>query len=900
MLMMLRNCPWSLYCNICIMLLLLAEPFSVRSGGPAKVLNPKTYSSPSGEYTIHVNPSDIYGRNGATYRLSKMGEELWTRKMPFTLRQVGVTDDGVIAGYSYSNGPEGFATDRTARSAGTFNAIIIDAAGDVRCNDSKKRTASRFPGGSPNPQGRGVIVDASNDRFVIRVSDPDINRNIETWFTYRLSTGKPTGELKPKNAMRNIGDGSIIRAVSVVGTPLTLVHWWRYRNRKRGATFALVDLQGKPVWTQELADDYEIPGDEQGADRLQDLIWKHGAIFPTIEANQFQLYFASDSQKVRFSVSSAKQGNRWVVKEVDREPVTFTREPPARPVAVKRPLELKGTLELQPSKSSKKSDIQRVSDFVIDDKNRISFLRENKNGTTSLILVDTAGTTLKNITVPNAGKEETQIHHAWVGGEQYVVTRSGRGIGAKSEAWRIDAETEKSSQLKEFHCAVVEAISGCEDGSFVVLATTYYSYTNESDVFKFDSTGTRQWSLPKDHSNYPQSLFSPQSVTVTSDGNVAVVDGIKLDVQIFDSDGKFLRLVDLTKSWGRKPNYASDIASDKNGGIVLLDFNGKSPLVRMKEDETVAAELRPKHKDGRLVDPKKMKVAPNGSLWVSDGHTIMELDASATVTRTLGSPPDPKQLKNMAAITLDKHGCIYVADSRTGAVHVFEKDGALRHVCQTLPTDVSEELYGPALTVTDSGEVFLCIKDSYGETSNYVHFSPKGKRLGIVQLKSDDWLLQPDTENGLALQFRNALLVNPDGKTLRTIRRSHDGNWLETIDSAAFAPDGSFVIAANQSSSNGNSLTVYDKNANPVKTLKLPENTDYPNLTFDGTNLVIGSFEAITYCDINSGEFFQFSPQSQVGKQTNWTPFFVPGVNEIVVFDGASSTLRRYKTPGSK
>ena len=67
-------------------------------------LNPKTYKSPSGEYELRVDPSTIYGPGEGSYRMTRKGAEIWAKKLPFTLWDAGVTDDGTTAGYAYSLG----------------------------------------------------------------------------------------------------------------------------------------------------------------------------------------------------------------------------------------------------------------------------------------------------------------------------------------------------------------------------------------------------------------------------------------------------------------------------------------------------------------------------------------------------------------------------------------------------------------------------------------------------------------------------------------------------------------------------------------------------------------------------------------------------------------------------
>jgi len=78
---------------------------------PPPVVNPATYESRSGEYVLEVDPSDMYGRGGASYRLTRQGQDVWSGGRPFTLLDAGVSDEGVVAGFAYSGGLQGFAKD---------------------------------------------------------------------------------------------------------------------------------------------------------------------------------------------------------------------------------------------------------------------------------------------------------------------------------------------------------------------------------------------------------------------------------------------------------------------------------------------------------------------------------------------------------------------------------------------------------------------------------------------------------------------------------------------------------------------------------------------------------------------------------------------------------------------
>ena len=118
-------------------------------------------------------------------------------------------------------------------------------------------------------------MDVANDRMVVRVRDADVNRQAESWRVYQLSTGKALATFRPKELM---ADPEPVRYVMdakpVMGTPLTLLHWWRYhweKERKQGARFTLIGQDGKAVWSLDLPTDYEAGGDEDAEGRLMDV-----------------------------------------------------------------------------------------------------------------------------------------------------------------------------------------------------------------------------------------------------------------------------------------------------------------------------------------------------------------------------------------------------------------------------------------------------------------------------------------------------------------------------------------------------------------------------------------------------------------------------------------------------
>ena len=93
---------------------------------PPLILDIKTYASPSGIWSLVVDPSDRHGAGRAMYRLSKAGRETWSGERPFTLWDARVSNEGVVVGYAYSDG------ERDWFKLGDFRIVAVEANGDVR------------------------------------------------------------------------------------------------------------------------------------------------------------------------------------------------------------------------------------------------------------------------------------------------------------------------------------------------------------------------------------------------------------------------------------------------------------------------------------------------------------------------------------------------------------------------------------------------------------------------------------------------------------------------------------------------------------------------------------------------------------------------------------------------
>lgn len=105
----------------------------------------------------------------------------------------------------------------------------------------------------------------------------------------------------------------------------------------------------------------------------------------------------------------------------------------------------------------------------------------------------------------------------------------------------------------------------------------------------------------------------------------------------------------------------------------------------------------------------------------------------------MGARPSKNQLTETIATARDRFGRFYLADRRTGSVHVFEASGAFSHRCDPAPGDFQGPLRDVQLSVTGDGTVYLSSDDK----NHYVVFDADGRRIGTLPTRIDT-IKRPD------------------------------------------------------------------------------------------------------------------------------------------------------------
>ncbi|MGD2207614.1 MAG: hypothetical protein PVH17_12645, partial [Anaerolineae bacterium] len=154
----------------------------------------------------------------------------------------------------------------------------------------------------------------------------------------------------------------------------------------------------------------------------------------------------------------------------------------------------------------------------------------------------------------------------------------------------------------------------------------------------------------------PGQFNHPRGIAVGPDRNIYVADSDNHRIQVFDSEGSFLR------EWGRQCNLQS--------GHGCTDPDGDGPLA---------------YGDGQFQEPWGVTVDDEGRVYVADtwNHRIQMFDADGNFLRKWGAYGQTDSAEELfygpRDITVDGSGRVFVTDTGNKRVMVFDQQGNLLH-----------------------------------------------------------------------------------------------------------------------------------------------------------------------------------------------------------------------------
>jgi len=721
-------------------------------------VNPETFKSPSGRYQLRVNPDDPHASQGGNYRLSLDGKVLWQKHFPFALLQAGVTDEGRFGGYAVRG---------TDFKLGEIVIVVAGSNGQIALSETHKRRATQVMHGSPDPKIEGLIFDAEDDRMTIRVSDPDVNKGSEQWWTYRLSDGKPGSRFEPK---RYMGERTtwITEARTLPGTPLTLLSWWHYDD-KAGAILTLVDADAKPVWRLDLKGDYEIGKDEFEHAAATMEFQRSGSILATAK-NRFSIRRVRQKQKAFYSVEAS--GDTWKVTETGRQPysppATSKFQNPAVPQTSLR-LVSKWKIPLGPVAPSAIHDIE---DFEVVDGKWLAILCGGE--TPGLVVTDQAGRNARKIPLPKlndvSGSESCL---ASLGRNRFLVTKTKSYRPSSTSAWLVDIVSRKVIPLTIPGKARITAAASFADGGFVTLETEDHAYTMSEGITVYDRFGKVSWRGEHGggYGGEASELLSPEDVAVDSRGRIVVLDVIKHTLQFFSRGGKYLTNIDLDKVWKNQPEYPTQVRCIGDG-FLLWDM---SVAYRLDSKGRILETITPHLANSKPVDSRfDPQVDASGRIWLSDSEALYRLNKKGVVDATIGRVGGIGGLHKIENLLVAPGGMTYAFDATSREVHVFDPAGKRKVVVKPLRRDLKDSSYysDDPLAVDDLGRIYVS-----GGAGGLVRYSALGKREIEIDPKWEAGGPVPRAwERGW--WWFGTRLMDGKGKVVTTIDRLPNEDWV--------------------------------------------------------------------------------------------------------------------------
>jgi hypothetical protein len=690
--------------------------------------------------------------------LKKGGKEVWSKQLPFTLLDAGVSDAGVVGGYGYS---------ASGGTEGTLDIVLLNEDGTVRLMDKIQRKPTRVIHGSATPWARGIIFDLARDRLVVRLD--------EEWRWYGISSAKLIKTLKPQG-QQPASVRMEMNAWAVPGTPFDLVSWWTY-DRERGVAFTLIDENARPVWRLER---HVVPPKEEHAKWAFEREFNNsGALLGTWK-NRFKLWLPTENVDVTYEVSAGGE-----VRELGRAP--HPQPKPAKEDFPEVQLRLTDSFRIPLGKPQR---FERIQGFLLLPGSRLAILEDGAKP--RIHVLSRTGATLRQIELPVTLKPQYREIQSTVAGKSIVVVASDGGRSPNSQAWRVDMSNWKLKPLELEKVGTVEALAGCSDGSFAMLSTERFEYTSSDRLTMRNASGKILWMVDTGggYGGRPEELLSPEDLTIDSRGNVVVLDVITKRLTSFSRKGKFTGTIDLTKQWGAEPEYPTGLRSTRSGFLVL-DAGDPQALVSTNRAGKKTGVRHARDAQGKaFAYIRDMQVDEAGNVWVCNSYGVYRLSSAGRVVSTIGGT-GTKGLTRIADIRIDAKGNVFALDANTAQVHAFDHAKKLKFIAKPLAKEITEtppELQ--SLELTRSGNLYITDRPGY----DYVLFSSTGRRLRKGQ-SSNDRGGAPVAEGKPNWRWARTRLFDENGKVITALERWPNLDWIGLGgDDMTQAPSGELLV----------------------------------------------------------------------------------------------------------
>jgi len=204
-------------------------------------------------------------------------------------------------------------------------------------------------------------------------------------------------------------------------------------------------------------------------------------------------------------------------------------------------------------------------------------------------------------------------------------------------------------------------------------------------------------------------LTFPKGTAIAKNGNLYVVDGTNGRVVIFSNQGTFLTAWSSYGSGDGEFYRPWGVDLDENGNIYVADLENRRIEVFTADGTFVRKVVRPATGDGLLSYPKQVVADNSGNVYVTDSlkSRIEVFDEEGAFVRTIGSyGTGDGQFRYPYAIAFDASGNLNIPDGYINhRIQVFTREGLF--VKTVALTGSGDEWSAFAITFDRGGNIYL-------------------------------------------------------------------------------------------------------------------------------------------------------------------------------------------------
>ncbi|XP_058457343.1 RING finger protein nhl-1 isoform X2 [Malaya genurostris] len=205
-------------------------------------------------------------------------------------------------------------------------------------------------------------------------------------------------------------------------------------------------------------------------------------------------------------------------------------------------------------------------------------------------------------------------------------------------------------------------------------------------------------------------------VAVNRIGQFIIADRYNHRIQVLDPAGRFLRSFGTQGTADGKFNYPWGITTDALGFIYVCDKENHRIQV-FQSDGTFIGKFGSCGKDeGQLEHPHYIAVSNTNRVVVSDSnnHRIQIFDVNGRVVTTFGGEgSDEGQFKFPRGVAVDDQGYICVADSGNNRIQIFHPDGSFLRAFGSWGSGDAEFKGLEGVAIMSNGNILVCDRENH-------------------------------------------------------------------------------------------------------------------------------------------------------------------------------------------